>query len=192
MANELPVDLRAWLRSSDCEVVEAFAAIGGSGYPISPGTILCLAYSDATGALKFTGESDFDVSASSVVDIQIDGGIVNTGGGFIGGGFGLVGIAVGMLTAAGLNALTQQSDIQTFLRIATLEGEIILFTSTSTPDALRLKLSPLYSGIRKWSYLGEAAKSDEKDCPLCAERIKRAAILCRFCGKDLPVEESQE
>lgn len=27
-------------------------------------------------------------------------------------------------------------------------------------------------------------ESDEKDCPVCAEKIKRAAKKCRFCGAD--------
>lgn len=30
--------------------------------------------------------------------------------------------------------------------------------------------------------------SDERQCPMCAETIKRAAVKCRFCGADLEAE----
>ena len=29
-------------------------------------------------------------------------------------------------------------------------------------------------------------KSDDKDCPFCAEKIKVKAIKCKHCGADLP------
>jgi len=29
-------------------------------------------------------------------------------------------------------------------------------------------------------------ETDEKQCPFCAETIKRSAKVCRFCGRDLP------
>lgn len=33
------------------------------------------------------------------------------------------------------------------------------------------------------------AGGGQKRCPFCAELIKKGAVVCRFCGKDLPQED---
>ena len=32
----------------------------------------------------------------------------------------------------------------------------------------------------------QAPKADSKSCPFCAETIKAAAVVCRFCSHELP------
>jgi hypothetical protein len=48
-----------------------------------------------------------------------------------------------------------------------------------------------YASLASWKTLAAhgtavVADSDERTCPYCAERVKRAALVCRCCGRDLP------
>lgn len=38
----------------------------------------------------------------------------------------------------------------------------------------------------------EIQKTDEKTCPKCAEQVKYAAKICRFCGHDFITEQEAE
>ncbi len=49
--------------------------------------------------------------------------------------------------------------------------------------------------LRSWKALSAdgiavAMDSDERECPICAETIKAAALKCRFCGAELRPADS--
>ena len=37
-------------------------------------------------------------------------------------------------------------------------------------------------------YVFKGSKKDTKICPFCAEMIKRKAIVCKHCGRDIPTD----
>ncbi len=59
-------------------------------------------------------------------------------------------------------------------------------------DALRIKA--LIEAAQTEHLRAPGQGGDEgatRTCPFCAERVKPAATVCRFCGKDLPREASR-
>jgi apolipoprotein N-acyltransferase len=52
---------------------------------------------------------------------------------------------------------------------------------TETVEARQIKEPPLTS-----SYVSDAQVEDEtKECPFCAEKIRKNAVICRYCNRDL-------
>jgi hypothetical protein len=51
-------------------------------------------------------------------------------------------------------------------------------------DALRIK--ELIERAQTQHLGAPEEGGDTRACPFCAETIKRAAVVCRFCGRDLP------
>jgi hypothetical protein len=52
------------------------------------------------------------------------------------------------------------------------------------PDALRIK--ELIEQAQTQHLGAPEGEGATRPCPFCAETIKAAAVVCRFCGRDLP------
>lgn len=96
------------------------------------------------------GERTFaQMTYASIVNLVVDGpGTVTTGGGFVGGGFGVKGAVEGMLMATVLNKLTTQTTVTSFIEIQDSKTHVVLSSDREAPDALALRLRPVFARIR--------------------------------------------
>lgn len=90
------------------------------------------------------------VDYGEILSLNINGpGAVSMGGGVVGGGFGIEGAAIGMGVAALLNAATSKTVVTTFLEVLCRDGELFLLYQGEEPGQLRIRLSGVFTRLRK-------------------------------------------
>jgi predicted amidophosphoribosyltransferase len=52
-------------------------------------------------------------------------------------------------------------------------------------------VGPLLSALVVFLFV-RAQRRNTKLCPYCAERIKKDAVVCRHCGRELPPAQEQD
>ena len=133
--------------------------LGGYGLPgVTEGSEYMLFFDHEEIAIH--GETGYVlIPYSEITQIEFAGpGETSTNAGVIGGGFGLLGAVAGMALSSAVNAVTSQTRIDTILTWRTASSEVILHTSSATPDQLRIELSKQL-GLIEQRGRGQAAAS---------------------------------
>jgi hypothetical protein len=135
---------------ADVRHVGRFTHVGGNGFAITPGSVCSiLTLPQAVVVTVALGERrpepDVVIPYGELTGLELGSGARTTGGSFLAFGFDLEEAAESLLAASVINALTRRTKINTMLRIGCTRGEILLHHGKSTPDQIRIQLSPLFT-----------------------------------------------
>lgn len=147
--------------------------VGGSGHGLSENDVVGFG-SDEDGIELVNGNSGSRIHLpyGDIIEISVDGGIYQKGGGFAGGGFGLVGFAVGAAASMALNKVTTRTEVQTHVRITTNRGEVNLYTNQITSNELEISLSEIRTRIRQVNSQVQLQSSAPTSTSLSDELLK--------------------
>ena len=169
---------------SDVVFVGGFEVVGGSGgIDLRPGVMVSLwTPPDALHIrIEIGVPKVITVPYDQIAALEISGTVSKTGGGFIGGGFGLVAAVEGMVVSSFLNALTSGIAVDTRMRVATNDGELLLRHDAIPHEAVRAVLSPLWTRFEAAQRAGTAAspQPDESAVALLAQlgQLHDAGVL---------------
>ena len=147
--------------------------VGGSGHGLSENDVVGFG-SDEDGIelVHANSRSRIHLPYGDIIEISVDGGVYQKGGGFAGGGFGLVGFAVGAAASMALNKVTTRTEVQTLVRITTNRGEVNLYTNQITPNDLEMSMSEIRTRIRQVNSQGQLQSPAPNSTSLSDELLK--------------------
>lgn len=123
--------------------------VGSAFYAIPIGAVARLEFKESEVIVSVANSKSVNVHYAEIIEIGIHGpGKTVSGGGFVGGGSGIEGAIVGIATSALLNAATTKTNLQTFISMKTMIGELHFLCSSFEPNALRFGLAHVYSAVR--------------------------------------------
>jgi hypothetical protein len=151
--------------------------VGGFGYELVKDSVVSLeAGLEGFLVRDFDKNSAVQIPYVDVVNFEMEGGLVQRGGGFAGGGFGIVGFAAGAAASMALNKITSKSEIQTMLRLVTRNGEVVLYTNQATPDQIEIAFSEARMRIRNAANTPAAVNNQSNSISVADELTKLSAL----------------